>query len=478
MKNYMMQYDIEKSSHAWRQLPLHGEYQGLPIFFQDQGDRRIYYSPGFVVIVKNDKIRSFEASLTSATSQCGKFSSQLIRHAIRAVDELEDRLLRPFAPVCLTIYLSNQCNLNCSYCFADSRINKFDKVKMNHITTALNLVTRNCQESKKPVTLVFHGGGEPTINIHLIQSTISLTNQLSEQAGLSTFYYLATNGILSKQRAQWIAKHMNLIGLSCDGPSFIQDKQRPHPNGTGSSGLVERTASIFQDSGTRFSVRVTLTPESFIHQEEIADYICRILKPIEIHVEPLYLGGRAGPQMHLDSSYTSKFAEKYLRARQIAGEYGIPWLSSGSRPEEIHGPYCNVLKSVLNLIPGGIATACFKTSTIEEANNSGMSIGHAKRINSIGQFELDQNHIHELKNHIRTTPKWNMCKECFNQYHCAKSCPDQCIFDEKEYSTENDFRCAFQKILGTNAIFESLKKIMHLNQTDQDIVGGLATSRA
>jgi sulfatase maturation enzyme AslB (radical SAM superfamily) len=476
MQNNFIDYDLEKSSRTWSRLPLDGKKGRLPVFFQEQQDKRIYYTPGFVAMAKRDETNSFEASLTSmTTAKYGEISSQLLKHASQTLRNVEESLSRPFLPVCLTIYPSNKCNLHCSYCFSDSQTNKSDTIEISHAKTALKKVAQNCKKLESPITIVFHGGGEPTLNLLLIDDILTLANQLSEEAGLTTFFYIATNGILSIKKAQWVANRFNMIGLSCDGPAFIQDKQRSRLDGSGSSVLIERTASIIKDSGKKFSVRVTLTPDSFLFQEEIADYICRILKPDEIHVEPVYDGGRAGNFSNFNSSHTSIFIEKYLKAQRIAREYGIPWLSSGSRPKEIHGPYCNVFRNVLNLLPGGTATACFKTSTSKETIDKKLVIGRTKSVNGNTQFDIDQNHILELRKNILASPIQNKCKDCFNQYHCVNECPNLCLLDNQVYSFENDFRCSFQKLLGTNVIFESLKKIIATERNNQDVIGGLVT---
>lgn len=478
MQNYLVKYDVEKSSRHWRRLPLAGRYRRLPIFFQDQGDQRIYYSPGFVGVAKRNTINSFERSITSTEiSPVGEIPALLLKHALQAMRKIEEFLSQPFVPVCLTLYLSNQCNLNCSYCFSDSQESKSEILDINHVETALKTVIQNCKNTNHPLMLVFHGGGEPTINIRLIDEIIALANQLSEIEGLDPFYYIATNGVLSIKNAQWLASHFHKIGLSCDGPDFIQDKQRPRLNRSGSSRFVERTAAIIRDSGSRFTVRVTLTPEYFLYQEEIADYICRILKPDEIHVEPLYDGGRARGSMNFTSSHISLFIEHYLKARHVAQEQGIPWLSSGSRPEEIHGPYCNTLRSVLNLIPGGIATACFKTSTSEDAFFKNLVVGCVDDTKNNSQFNIDQNHIRELNRNILASSIPTRCADCFNQYHCVQGCPDCCHLDEKGGPPENDFRCSFQKALATHIIFETIKKMSDQSRLDQDAIGGIVTSK-
>jgi sulfatase maturation enzyme AslB (radical SAM superfamily) len=313
----------------------------------------------------------------------------------------------------------------------------------------------------------------------LIKSIITLANQTAEKNELKPYYYLATNGVLSIKNAQWISKNFQKIGISCDGPGFIQDRQRPRQNHLGSSRYVEQTVSIIRDAGAQFAVRVTVTPDSLFYMEEIAEYICTVLKPDEIHIEPIYYGGRAQKINNylFSPSEAHNFLENYFNAQRIATKHGIPWLTSGSRLEDIHGPYCNTLRNVLNLIPGGCATACFKASTIEECISKDMVVGSStKNMTGDDYFEINHNKVQKINKNILDSSNSTKCADCFNKYHCVRTCPDRCLLEKTENSDTSEFRCFFQKLLSTRIILESANHFMNEDFFKQDIIGGAVSS--
>jgi radical SAM protein with 4Fe4S-binding SPASM domain len=143
------------------------------------------------------------------------------------------------------------------------------------------------------------------------------------------------------------------------------------------------------------------------------------------------------PEDLVDADY---FVAAFLTARQIAAEYGVKWLTSGSRPWETHGPYCNVFRDVLQLVPGGSAVHCFKvTETSNEVAQT--SIGQPQK----SHFVIDQQQTQRLRRQL--SRDWPTCHSCFNRFHCARGCPDLCLLDEQQSGTS--LRCDLLKGLAT-----------------------------
>jgi radical SAM protein with 4Fe4S-binding SPASM domain len=259
--------------------------------------------------------------------------------------------------------------------------------------------------------------------------------------------YVATNGILTEKKARWLAHRFDLVGLSCDGTPDIQNRQRPLVGGRPGSHILERTGRILREEGCRIHIRSTITEQTLHRQAEIADYICRQFSPEKIHCEPVYAGGRS--RATLSSRKAGQFAIHFLKAQKIARGYNVPLESSGSRPGSIHGSYCNVFRSVLNLVPGGVATACFKTSLADQVMAKKVKIGAINH--QTGRFELNHSRIQVLRMQLDSLPPH--CEECFNRYHCERGCPDFCPLDKSSGSEEGNsrhgpgFRCMVRKTI-------------------------------
>jgi len=434
----------------------------LPIYRCARGNFELFYAPGYLAVTPAGQADAFAQKLLH-TPVRSRPATELRRHARVAQETRATQANGDFNPVCLTLYLHNECNLQCSYCFAEPTLESGPRLDLQSIQAAARLVMANCQARQQPFTLVCHGGGEPTLHRPQLERTLSALETMAGEHDLPIFRYLATNGVMSPAKAAWIARRFDLIGLSCDGPPDIQDRQRPLVGGQNSSSYVERTARVIREEGTPLHVRVTIPAAAIPRQPEIAAYICQTLRPAEIHVEPVYQAGRAGPDHCLLEEQAHDFVTGFLKARQVARSYGVDWSTSGSRPHEIHGPYCHVFRDVINLVPGGVATACFLTTGKEQTEAAGLDIGRMR-----GEaFALSAKRIRTLRARLGALP--DPCRRCFNQYHCARACPGHCPLDEtSELST---FHCRVQQKLTQARLEHIAERLWAGRREDEQIVG-------
>jgi sulfatase maturation enzyme AslB (radical SAM superfamily) len=431
-----------------------------PIFCSDQGEYLVYYAPGYLAVVDPQLERAATNKNLSALQSIKPIFTELRQHARIAVEAWRTIALQPFTPLCLTLYLHNECNLHCTYCFADPSLKPAPRLSLAAVKSSARLVLSHCQAQDRPFTLVCHGGGEPTLHRQLLTEVLEIVTRLAANAQIPLMRYIATNGVISTAKAHWLAQNFDLIGLSCDGPPHIQNEQRPLQGGGSSSEYVKRTAGILHTVQTPFDVRATVTNKTAHRQPEIADYICRELRPREIHVEPVYSGGRA--KIDAEKVNATRFVNSFLEAKQVAEQYGIPWRMSGSRPEVIHGPHCNQFRYVVNVIPGSVATSvstsvatsvattCFKATRATTAQQAGLQIGAHNETD--GCFHMDMDAINDLAGKLHPIPDFG--QDCFNQYHCVRGCPDHCPLDAV-YEPGDSFRCQINRQLAGTYLQET-----------------------
>lgn len=429
-------------SAVWTRPFTQLEATALPIFRQEAADHVLFYAPGYLAVTPPGWADSFERELASPTYGQWPTADKLRRHAATAQLQWARQLNNPFTPICLTLYLHNECNLNCSYCYAMPSAGEGLRLDLPTIRAAALVVARNCRAQGKPFTVVFHGGGEPSLHRRLVDEALGVLDEIAAENGLVLFRYIATNGAMSSSKAAWLASRFDLIGLSCDGPAMIQSRQRALRDGADSLPLVERTAHIIQEARRALHIRVTVTPSSLEHLDEIAKFVCE-LGPKEIHVEPVYQAGRAKGESCFEVEQAEAFVTHFLQGKEIARRHGIEWKTSGSRPGEIHGPYCQILRDVLQILPGSGASTCFKTGTVDEAQTQETLIGQLDPAS--GKFVINHPYIQSLR--YRLAADAPQCGECFNRYHCARTCPDDCPLMEALLFPS--FRCTVQKMLVT-----------------------------
>ncbi|MEJ2210458.1 MAG: radical SAM protein [Anaerolineae bacterium] len=425
----------------------------LPLFRLAPGGDEAYvafYAPGCLCVVEGPSAGSFEADLVSGGG--GGWAATLRRRAERALAWAADREAEPFRPECLTLYLHDECPLGCTYCYADPRPpGQGRRLEPAAVAAAADLVAANCRAKGLPFLVGFHGGGEPTLHGEQVEALLALVRGAAERHGVELRLYLATNGAFSEEKAAWVARHFRWVGLSCDGPADIHDAQRPDRQGRGSLPLVARAARVLREAGVNLRVRATITPAGLERQAEVADYVCRQMAPAEIHFEPLYGGGRSA-RGGLAPAQAEAWVDGFLQARAVAAGYGIPLRTSGTRPGELHGPHCQVLRQVLNLVPpGGLATACFKAADGAGARRLGSLVGALDPRS--GRFQVDAGRVALLRRRLGALPAG--CDDCFNRFHCAGECPDRCPLDDGEAPpTGPGFRCRAQRLLAARLLEE------------------------
>jgi pyruvate-formate lyase-activating enzyme len=444
---------------------------GLPIYRLDCAEYAAFYAPGCLCVVDLAHAERFESTISPpktplAAEQGMDWAGELWRRAELAMAQASRWREGVFRPECLTLYMNNECNLRCVYCHTDPVPGPADRLDLATIAAAAEVVAENCSERGRPFYIVFHGGGEPTLHRERVERAMDRICAVASEHEVVPFRYIATNGVMSEEKAAWLAHRFDLIGLSCDGPADIHDKQRVRWDGQGTLHILERTAHVLHEEGCHLHVRTTITRASILRQAEIADYVCQQFSPEEIHFEPVYFGGRANAATSFDARYADEFATHFLEARAVARGYGVDLLSSGSRPGTLHGPYCNVFREVVNLVPGdgstdgrtAVATACFKLTEAAQIHERGAGIGTLDR--ETGRFRIDHRRLRALCERLDATlPE---CDGCFNRYHCARECPDRCPLDDGAGLPETwrpGFRCQVQKAIASALLLETAERL-------------------
>ncbi len=374
---------------------------------------------------------------------------EAVEHAHKAQRQWQMLAEDAYAPTCLTLYLSNRCNLACTYCFASHARTSAEANELLQIpkaAAAARLVAAHCRDVGRPLTVVLHGGGEPTLHWHLLTQLVEATRRVASEFGIEWWGYLATNGVLSERRAWWLGQEFDLIGLSCDGPAALHDAQRPTGTGLPTSQQVKRTARALHRAGATYVVRTTVLPQHFAVQREVVSSLHEELLARTVRLEPAY-GVQAGSCQV--PAQADAFVEGFLEARRWGEQAGVSVETSACRPEEIHAAFCNPLRQVLQLTPDGRATACFLETGGVAAAREWLTVGAYAP--STQEFEVDATRLVALKERLLRRPA--RCHHCFASLHCAGECPDRCLVketDEFVTSGVGGFRCRVSLGLAVN----------------------------
>ena len=453
--------DLLKLAKIFRPIDPAGSPPGLPIYRLNQSAHSIFYTPNLVSVVDAEMGDSLQDLILGKPSP--EVPGKLVECKTRILHQAQKSLRTflgfrddAFEPECLTLYLHNQCQLDCAYCLIERRPIQKVHLHPKDVAAGAKIVAANCKRKGLIMTEVFHGWGEPTYDLPLLQTMVKAADEIAIEKGLQQYRYIATNGVISPEAAEYLSHNFDLVGLSCDGPEDIQNNQRPLIKSGKSSEFVKRTASILKANGRSISVRTTITKKTYQHQEEIADYILNQFKPDEIHFEPVYRAGVKGFKI----KDAQEFVDNFQRAKSLASSKGVSLTFSGSRLNEIHGPYCNIFRNVLNLLPGQKATACFAEASASPDYR--FVIGEIK---GKGLW-LNMEKVRKLKIALSRHPE--SCKYCFNHFHCAGICPDECFLsadniEKRDYAEK--FRCRVQLLMAALQILSNANQIIDETKT-------------
>lgn len=451
----------------------------LPVFGVSVSNQFAVYIPGHICAVPEEQFHDLARHWSDPTYTASQYTVLLAKQLLKLAQSVEAKWtadqMRPFTPERLTVYLSDQCNAQCIYCYAASprqrshasEVHRNLETSPEAILSAGRYVADACVKHNTPFRLTLHGGGEPTLHWETLQWIVHQTKKLTHERGLDWKGHIATNGLVSEDRANWIADHFSSVSLSHDGPPDIHNTQRPRPDGRPTLALVERTLHILQDKAVPLYIRTTLLPAHVQRQQEIVQYLSHQCHATNIHLEPLYQV-RDRANKGFQPSDASLFVEHFQEAKAWAGDHNVTLSLSGTRIQELHGPYCNTLRHTLHIIPGDVATACFFTTNKESAMKTHGVIGQWDRTNDT--FILDMAKIDAHRRSAYHLPK--SCRDCLCAYHCTRGCPTQCCSTGKARDPALLFHCHVSQLLVLHEIRNVLEAARTIpgSHTDQGII--------
>ncbi|MEJ2078125.1 MAG: hypothetical protein P8Z74_08990 [Acidobacteriota bacterium] len=412
----------------------------LPVFRVERQGGCHLYTPGTAVRLDPALADRVEEDFSSGSTESVRDQPRirsLIGNAARVQREWTELQETPFAAESLTIIPTGRCSFRCSYCFTRGhREIPAPRWGEDEILAIVEPILMSCLDRRKTFTLAVHGGGEPTEACQCLETILPAIRRRALQLGVPTTRYLATNGRMPETLAAWVAREFTLVGLSCDGPPDIQDRQRPLASGGGrTSQDVIRFARLMHDRGARVQARATITPRSMTRQVEIARFLADELRIGEIRLEPVYGAGSAAFRPEDAPTY----AWHFLAARDWAARRGVSLSQSGLRPHELHGPFCEALRNTIRLTAAGEIANCFYD---DEGQNR-----------LLGRLDprtktLEPQRIQGLRSSALRIPE--ECHNCFCSLHCSKGCPDVCRVESE--SPRGTFRCRLNQELGWDLI--------------------------
>jgi uncharacterized protein len=164
----------------------------------------------------------------------------------------------------LTLHLTEGCNMDCAYC---TRVKKPVRMSEQVLDAACDLAFAH----GKSAGFCFFGG-EPLLELPLIERATARCAELSEKTGIPVAYKMTTNGtLLTEDILQMIRRAKIGVGLSFEG--LAQDTCRRFCDGTGSFACVSEKAKLLLQYQPGAYAMMTVAPQAVPQYAESVRYL-------------------------------------------------------------------------------------------------------------------------------------------------------------------------------------------------------------
>ena len=317
----------------------------------------------------------------------------------------------------LTFYLSDQCNMNCSYCYAESNTASI-VLPNNKIRTAIDYLFKTSVSDEVTVRFL---GGEPTVAWNALEYAVIYAKSMSNECNRTVRLVMESNGLWSDDQYRFITENFDHVGISIDGPREIHDYNRKLLSGEGSYEYVYRTLKrLHEEHRLSFNLASVITSQSVHRMCEITQFFCEEFPGSDISFTPMddigmraTLGKSSAPNME-------HYLNEYIRAVKLAHSLntGNELMTSVIYFDDLNcALYCDCNGGNYFVLPSGHISSCTKvTRPSSEASNMFIFGMVNERDVTFSKKRYDALKSYNPLNIAK-------CAECFAVNICRAGCP-------------------------------------------------------
>jgi len=311
----------------------------------------------------------------------------------------------------LYLLLNEKCNFHCRYCYSAGGRSK-DEITIEQIKTSLNYFLSVERNAPIVRTVMFVGGGEPTLSWNLVKQGTEYAESLASQNGIKLKMRLSTNGaILNNEMLDFYKSHQFQVQYSFEVLKDIQELQR------GTFDVVDRNLRRLLSEGIHCNIRSTITVENVNRIEEMVEFCHQNYPTIDRLVCEPVVDAEYFTTTDLINDFQERYFSSFKKALLLAIKYGLPLSSSNyDSIRTLRERFCY---NLLCVTPFGTLTTCPNISSPKEQNYEKVIVGYVKD----GNISFDDEAYRRMTiPYIYTNEK---CKECWAKWNCGGGCPNQ-----------------------------------------------------
>ncbi len=384
-----------------------------------------------------------------------KYGKEEVDDVLSDLDALvqKEQLLAPMDPnyrvviedkpiikaLCLNI--AHDCNLRCRYCFAGQggygqwrMLMSFDVARR-----AVDFLIAH-SGGRKHCEIDFFGG-EPLMNWHVIQETVSYIRQQEKKHNKIIKLSLTTNGLLlDEEKTRYLTEnHISLI-LSLDGRKEMHDRMRPGVQGEPTYDRILKNLQycVEHRDGEEYYVRGTYTRYNLDFATDVTDIVDKGFPALSM--EPVV--GDASEAYAIQKEDLPQIFDEYEKLTKIfieREEAGHPFFYFHFNMDLWRGPClpkrlrgCGAGHEYLAVVPNGDIYPCHQF-----VGRDGYVIGNVyeglKNMDMMKSFR---------ENHVLSKPE---CVQCWARFYCSGGCHANNETYAGDIQKPFDITCEIQK---------------------------------
>lgn len=342
--------------------------------------------------------------------------------------------------ICLV--LNNNCNLKCSYCFANKGLydNPYKQMQFETAKKAIDLLIKSAEKNKFNKISIAFFGGEPLLSFELIKKCVyyveNLKNNIICEYKITTNATLFNIGII-----KFMEKYKFNVMVSIDGTKNIHDFYRKYKNNKGSYDDVVKSIIMFKEKSL-LNARITVTDINPIIHSYIDGILQLGIKRITYAVD-YNISDKAFKEF---CQSIKILIEKYYKDIANGRYYDITNFSSIIIMLALHQKkftFCNAGISYLTVSADGKIYRCPRF-----IGNNAYSIG------TLNEREKIIEKMKKLKKNLKSSPieRNEECYKCVYAYICGGMCYHHAVTKGKHEFDNVDKECYQRKLVFDNLI--------------------------
>ena len=341
----------------------------------------------------------------------------------------------------LCLNIAHDCNLRCKYCFAGQggygqwrMLMSFDVARR-----AVDFLIAH-SGPRQHCELDFFGG-EPLMNWHVIQQTVSYIRQQEKKHNKIIKLSLTTNGmLLDEEKVRYLTENHIALILSLDGRRDMHDRMRPDVNGNGTYDRILKNLQycVAHRDGEEYYVRGTYTRHNLDFTTDVLDMVDKGFPALSM--EPVV--GDPSEEYTIQKEDLPEICAEYEKLAKVfiaREEEGRPFFYFHFNMDLWRGPClpkrlrgCGAGHEYLAVVPNGDIYPCHQF-----VGRDGYVIGNVfeglKNMKMMREFR---------ENHVFTKPT---CVDCWARFFCSGGCHANNEMYAGDIHKPFDITCEIQK---------------------------------